>query len=224
MIRRNSTSKKTFTLIELLVVIAIIAILASMLLPALSKAREKARSISCVNNLKSIGLYLFMYTDDNAGYFPNVAADSNESNWQVLIYKYINPSSTATPQLALTEDKTFRCPAQREYPWRAYAMNAWAPGSMIDQWVSPSVKILVTDGGDANGTITTDNPAWLALYNVDGWTWAVFAQVSYRHGQRGNTTFADGHVETNKKGFFPLTASGSSTDAPWASHIIPTYK
>ena len=107
-----------FTLIELLVVIAIISILAAMLLPALAMAKEKARSVICLSNVKQIGIALNIYSDDHndaltpAEYNPGNGAKFEEG-WPTILYnaKYLPAERSATYYTVPSGRSVFRCPS-----------------------------------------------------------------------------------------------------------------
>ena len=112
--------KRSFTLIELLVVIAIIAILAAMLLPALSAARERSKVAACLSNLKQIGYYFPMYTSDNAGYYPNALKHNNvgtrDQTWNdAIMLNYMKPDTKLNSKNLIDgghwENSQFRCPS-----------------------------------------------------------------------------------------------------------------
>src|SRR6187431_2603250 len=111
---RPSVTKFAFTLIELLVVIAIIAILASLLLPALSKAKAKASAIKCLSNEKQIGLGYLLYASDNSDYLPLAAheGDAAPCEWFFEISPYIAKQTVSYTNL-VAKANVVACPSAK---------------------------------------------------------------------------------------------------------------
>ena len=210
--------KRNFTLVELLIVIAIIAILASMILPALRSALDKARAISCISNHKQLSTTTHLYTDDNKGYMPehpssapamDFGSYTGRPKWNMFIWSYATgkPITKEYPFDKINGDESkqwpriemLRCPAVPKEPFnpavemkhigRNYFLSKFESNLFISKCRWPSERMLYSDYYSSIGW-----SVYIAHY-TSGSPYST-GYMTYLHpGLTATVTHLDGHVK-----------------------------
>lgn len=201
-----NSAARLFTLIELLVVIAIIAILASMLLPALNQAREKAKAIQCVNNLKQCGLIQHLYAGDNRDFIPlNLWKSGTNVWWGLTLKGYVTEERWGSALCPSAEPGSTR--AKYYSPWYQFTYATFdrpqppdIPSIRPDDFTSgagflpinkvkPELILLI----DSIYKAPAYNNEWVQIYEAARWiNNSGDAGVHLRHSGRANALSADG--------------------------------
>ena len=209
--------RRAFTLVELLVVISIIAILSGLLFPALAKARDKAKQIQCLSNMKQMGVGVAMYTNDYGWMMPRY---SGAMNWHayiagasLLLPPYLGfESKFHVGQITATGRHPFACPA---VPNSAANDDRYAAGSIYEHDTIGYNDFLMDSIDSFMGPHFVAPSRHCLLADAFGYkimratALEEFTAIEYRHGRATNILYTDLHANLRQKGSFNLFTSAT---------------